>query len=682
MLPVLLLAALLVQPVAAAEPAQEVTLSYYYNTWGESVPAPAGYAPTDTVGRDLGDFGALNAPSDLFVRGREVFVLDNGNNRVMVFDETLAPLREIPVSHEAGLEDARGLFVDEEGRLFIALSGQKLILICMPDGQVEKAIPQPVSDLIPEDFLYTPTRVLVNAYGYLCVVAEGSYYGVVLMDMDGRFEGFYASDRVQGDALTILSNLMRRFFTQAQKDKMQRMLPTEYSSLAMDAEGFLYTTSATTKDKTASIKKLSPSGTNILLNSRKVPYGDQETAVVSGSQVETQFTDLCVDSDGFISALDTQRGKVFQYDQESNLIAVFGSLGDQNGTFSAPAAVDCLDDRVLVLDRGRGQFVGFAPTAYGDALRRATVLYNDGQFAASKAIWEDVCEKNAGLELAYDGLGKAALGEEDYASAMRYFRLSQNREDYAEAFEASRSVLLQKWFPLIFLAAAAGLVLLWWALSRRIRAGKRGEEKKIGRFVSPFYCMLHPADGFERLKLEKKGSHRYAWLVLLAVFVTKMLSLQATGFMFNTRRAVEINLPFEIAQVFVLFAAWVLCNWSVSTLMDGEGFAGEIWVMSAYSLTPYIVTGLSGILLSNVLSLNEAVFVSGLSALGTAWCAVCMICGIMKVHQYSFSKTLASMVLTAVGILFLLFIAFLMVSLVGQLTEFIGNIATEIRFRM
>ena len=338
---------------------------------------------------------------------------------------------------------------------------------------------------------------------------------------------------------------------------------------------------------------------------------------------------------------------------------MFGSLGDQNGTFSAPAAVDCLDDRVLVLDRGRGQFVGFAPTAYGDALRRATVLYNDGQFAASKAIWEDVCEKNAGLELAYDGLGKAALGEEDYASAMRYFRPSQNREDYSEAFEASRSVLLQKWFPLIFLAAAAGLVLLWWALSRRIRAGKRGEEKKIGRFVSPFYCMLHPADGFERLKLEKKGSHRYAWLVLLAVFVTKMLSLQATGFMFNTRRAVEINLPFEIAQVFVLFAAWVLCNWSVSTLMDGEGF-----------------------LLSNVLSLNEAVFVSGLSALGTAWCAVCMICGIMKVHQYSFSKTLASMVLTAVGILFLLFIAFLMVSLVGQLTEFIGNIATEIRFRM
>jgi len=74
-------------------------------------PVGGGTGRRAAVGRDLGDFGALNAPSDLFVRGREVFVLDNGNNRVMVFDETLAPLREIPVSHEAGLEDARGLFV-------------------------------------------------------------------------------------------------------------------------------------------------------------------------------------------------------------------------------------------------------------------------------------------------------------------------------------------------------------------------------------------------------------------------------------------------------------------------------------------------------------------------------------------------------------------------------------------
>ena len=64
MLPVLLLAALLVQPVAAAEPAQEVTLSYYYNTWGESVPAPAGYAPTDTVGRDPVSYTHLTLPTN------------------------------------------------------------------------------------------------------------------------------------------------------------------------------------------------------------------------------------------------------------------------------------------------------------------------------------------------------------------------------------------------------------------------------------------------------------------------------------------------------------------------------------------------------------------------------------------------------------------------------------------
>lgn len=116
--------------------------------------------------------------------------------------------------------------------------------------------------------------------------------------------------------------------------------------------------------------------------------------------------------------------------------------------------------------------------------------------------------------------------------------------------------------------------------------------------------------------------------------------------------------------------------------MDGEGFVGEIWIMSAYSLTPYIFTGLGGIVLSNLVTVNEAVFVTGLSNIGLVWCAVCMLCGVMQIHQYSFTKAVTSMLLTVVGILFLLFILFLLVSLIGQLTDFIQNIATELRFRM
>lgn len=60
-------------PAMASEIHEAVYLSYHYNTWGESVPSPAGYIPEMSVGRDLGEFGALAAPSDFYVKNRELF---------------------------------------------------------------------------------------------------------------------------------------------------------------------------------------------------------------------------------------------------------------------------------------------------------------------------------------------------------------------------------------------------------------------------------------------------------------------------------------------------------------------------------------------------------------------------------------------------------------------------------
>ena len=152
--------------------------------------------------------------------------------------------------------------------------------------------------------------------------------------MDGRFEGFMPATGCRGDALTILSNLMRRFFTQAQKDKMQRMLPTEYSSLAMDAEGFLYTTSATTKDKTASIKKLSALRHQYpALTAGRFPMGIRGPPWSADRRLKPVHRSLWTAT--ALSALDTQRGKVSSTTRKATSLRCSAAWGSERHLFRA-----------------------------------------------------------------------------------------------------------------------------------------------------------------------------------------------------------------------------------------------------------------------------------------------------------------------------------------------------------
>ena len=64
--------------------------SYLYDFWEKAVPSPQAYLPSRVVrGEDL-QVGALNNPNDLFVSEQgEIYIVDTGNNRVVVADPGL-----------------------------------------------------------------------------------------------------------------------------------------------------------------------------------------------------------------------------------------------------------------------------------------------------------------------------------------------------------------------------------------------------------------------------------------------------------------------------------------------------------------------------------------------------------------------------------------------------------------
>ena len=86
--------------------------------------------------------------------------------------------------------------------------------------------------------------------------------------------------------------------------------------------------------------------------------------------------------------------------------------------------------------------------------------------------------------------------------------------------------------------------------------------------------------------------------------------------------------------------------------------------------------------LSNFLILEEKIWLDALTYIGAGWSIILMISAMKAAHQYSFSKTLLSMVGTIIAMLLILFLAVLILTLFQQLYIFIYSIYTEIAYRV
>ena len=84
-----------------------------------------------------------------------------------------------------------GVFVNEDGEIFIADTMNKRIVQLHPDGTLKRIFPEPASVLLGEDFDYRPTKVVEDQRKYLYVVNRSDYRGLILLDRDGEFRRLF-----------------------------------------------------------------------------------------------------------------------------------------------------------------------------------------------------------------------------------------------------------------------------------------------------------------------------------------------------------------------------------------------------------------------------------------------------------------------------------------------------------
>lgn len=662
--------------------------SYVYSNSDKAQKVPNPYKTSGYADGNFGNIG-LSEPGDIFVFDECIYVLDSGNSRVVVLDNNLSFIKEIKLikgNKEIVLKKAEGLFVSRQGELYICDKKAKTVYVTDKNGNIKLEIISPPKDKVDEDFKFTPISVTVDSAGIIYIISDGSYAGALQYDADGEFIGFYGSEQVTVTAKVLINELWKKILSKEAAKGLTRNVPTSIIALDIDADNFIYTLKGgSSQNVGGQVRKLNTLCNNILLNKDGTAgfFGDTDTYYDSSKNlnVSTVLIDIAVDDEGFITVLDHTYNRLFQYSQTAQMLYAFSGKGNKKDNFSTPVAIDFLGDNLIVLDSERASVTKLEPTDFALNIRKAVYLANDGLYKEAKPYFENVLKYDAYYEIANDGLGTVCEENGDYSTAMQYYKIASDKDGYSSAFSKQRDIFLKKNFMLVTVSVVAFLLLIVLVINYKEKHKKNVYSIKISKGKYPIYCVMHPFKAYYELKVDKKGSLLYSSVVVAILFIVTVINERLTSFHFSSGNKADFNILLTFGKTVGLFVLFVLCNWAVSTLADGEGTLKEIWIFTGYSLIPLCVTVAVMTLLSNFFTIEETAFYITFWAIGIIITFIDLFMAIKEVHGQTIKQTVILLIVTAVGIYLLILIITLGYSLFVRLIGFIATVYGEYRLR-
>lgn len=432
--------------------------SYNYSYLEEPVPAPPAFLPTMIIDGDQLGIEPLNTPNDIIVsKDKYIYIADTGNNRIVILNDLYEYEGVIDSFTNEGSTDSllapQGVFVTDENEIYIADTDNGRIVHLDENHNLVKIINEPESEMLTATFTFRPEKVVADEAGRVFVLSNGVFDGFMEFSSDGYFTTFIGANRVQVDPVDYLWS---RFATKEQRSQMVRFIPTEFTNLDLDKDGFIYATNIDNADDV--IKKINARGDDIL---RREGYHDQLGDLeYDRDHGPSRFIDITVSENGIYSVLDSRKGRIFTYNDDGFLMYIFGGLGNKLGEFNAPIAIERFDDQFLVLDRNLGEITVFNASAYGQTLDNAVRSYEQGEEEDAHRLYEEAVKMNVNLEFAYTGIGKALLRQDDFESAMYNFENSFDQANHSKAYLLYRNEVLRDNFGLMMaIIFAVGVVI-------------------------------------------------------------------------------------------------------------------------------------------------------------------------------------------------------------------------------
>ncbi len=436
---------LMAESVSAADTDQPY--SFNYDDFRNAMPAPDPYEVRyDIDVNSILGVGRLSGAQGLFVQGNQAYIVDTGNNRILVINLSENGYSLERIITEAGgflLNAPRDVFVTEDGKLYIADTGNHHVLVVDSDLNLLFEAVKPTSTSFDQAMDFKPEKLIVTAGGRIFVQADAVNRGLMEFSEEGDFIGYMGSSPVTFDIIDYFWKLVS---TEAQKEQLASFVPTEYNNVAIGPDGFLFVTTDTftTGDlwngDANPVRRLNYNGSDIMIRTDKV-IG----ALNWNSDSDcSRFADVTVLNNDVFYCLDKTLCYIYAYDGQGQSLYVFGGAGNRKGYFQSPVALEHWNNDLLVLDEKSGFVTVLKLTDYGQAYSDAVTQYDSGHYEESMEAWQEVLRRNGNCILAYDGIGKILLRNGDYEEALEYLRYAKDRYYYSKAWQLYRKDWIEK----------------------------------------------------------------------------------------------------------------------------------------------------------------------------------------------------------------------------------------------
>lgn len=667
-------------------------VSYQYDATETAVAAPSGYVPTAVVRSNDVDARTTWSPTDFYMDSiGELHMLDQENGCVFVFDSDLNYLRKVIFrenDEEIFLANINGICVKRDGDEFtyiIADTDNKRVFFADIEGSITREIGRPDISTFRSLASFAPTKVGLDSSDNLYVLVSSVYQGVCVFSAedDYKFITFLGGNTVESTVTVLSDYFWKSILGKKQTAFMRRYVPVPIANFAIDSDDNLYTVtnkSASGTNFQNEIKRFNASNVNTL---KDQDWGDAELAIGENYlYIDTSYVDVATGNGDLIAALDGNLCRVAVFTTQGERLFTFGEKNRIVGSFDTPVAIEMLGDNIYVLDQHRQSITRFSPSEYGNLVLQAANLHGEGKYDEAAPIWKQVSERNGALLLAHIGLGKQYLAEGDYASAMKEFRLGNDRESYSYAFGMDRSRKMQKIFPVIAIALLCGFVFLL-VLDNYLkgRGAKFVDPSKMNISGKVRYTLFHPCEGGLQLarNTDCKKTLILSFGITVVWFLVSTCQWCLSGFIFNENDLSSFNVWLQMGKTFGLFILWISSAWLVTNLMDSSAKITDLIVVSAVSLIPYIISCGLYTILSNCVTLEEQTYLTVLQVIMLIWSFALLWGGMREVNEMSFKTSLICMILIVFGMLLMIFMAILLWSLLQQVVSFAAQIFTEIR---